>query len=79
MKVIKTAALKERAGSMTAEDFAKLKVLVRTPEVTADAAYVIFNRSSKDFTQNFCIDEDVLREEGVTDFEPYAATLSGPL
>jgi len=46
----------------------------RTPEIMADAAYVIFNRSSRVATGNFYLDETVLREEGVTDFDRYAVT-----
>jgi citronellol/citronellal dehydrogenase len=38
----------------------------------ADAAYVILTRDSKNFTRNFCIDEDILREVGVKDFDVYA-------
>jgi citronellol/citronellal dehydrogenase len=46
----------------------------RTVEIMSDAAYVIFNRSSKDAknTGNFFIDDDVLKSEGVTDFTKYA-------
>lgn len=43
----------------------------RTPEIMADAAYAIFNRSARDFTGQFVLDEDILREEGVTDFAQY--------
>jgi len=43
----------------------------RTPEIVADAAYAILNRSSRSCTGNFFIDEEVLREEGVTDFSQY--------
>jgi citronellol/citronellal dehydrogenase len=44
----------------------------RNPEIVADAAHVILTRDSKSFTGRFCIDEDVLRETGVTDFSGYA-------
>lgn len=44
---------------------------VRSPEIVADAAYAIVNRNSREFSGNFCIDEQVLREEGVADFSPY--------
>lgn len=44
----------------------------RTDAIMGDAAYVILNKPSRSFTGNFCIDEDVLRAEGVTDFEKYA-------
>lgn len=43
----------------------------RTPEIMSDAAYVILTKESRSFTGNFCIDEDVLRKEGVTDFSKY--------
>lgn len=46
----------------------------RKPSIMADAAYVILNRDSRRATGNFYIDETVLREEGVTDFEQYAVT-----
>ena len=38
----------------------------------ADAAYAILTKPSREFTGHFCIDEDVLRAEGVTDFSEYA-------
>jgi citronellol/citronellal dehydrogenase len=44
----------------------------RNPEIVADAAQVILTRDSRSFTGRFCIDEDVLREAGVTDFSGYA-------
>jgi citronellol/citronellal dehydrogenase len=43
----------------------------RTPEIMADAAYVIFTKPSRDFTGQFCIDDKVLYQSGVRDFEPY--------
>jgi citronellol/citronellal dehydrogenase len=43
----------------------------RTPDIMADAAYAILTRPSREFTGNFCIDEDVLRSEGITDFSKY--------
>ena len=46
----------------------------RTPEIMADAAHAILTKPSREFTGNFCIDEDFLREQGVTDFEKYAVT-----
>ena len=46
----------------------------RKPAIMADAAYAIFNRDSRSATGNFYIDEIVLREEGVTDFDAYAVT-----
>ncbi len=46
----------------------------RSPAIMADAAYAVLNRNSRDTTGNFYIDETVLREEGVTDFEQYAVS-----
>ncbi|MCE9671860.1 NAD(P)-dependent oxidoreductase [Myxococcus stipitatus] len=43
----------------------------RKPEIMADAAYAILTKPSRSFTGNFCIDEDVLRAEGVTDLDQY--------
>jgi len=46
----------------------------RKPAIMADAAYVILSRDSRRATGNFYIDEAVLREAGVTDFEQYAVS-----
>ena len=46
----------------------------RRPAITADAAYVIVNRDARRCSGNFFIDEDVLREEGIRDFEVYDVT-----
>jgi citronellol/citronellal dehydrogenase len=43
----------------------------RKPAVVADAAHVILTRESRTCTGHFFIDEDVLREAGVTDFAGY--------
>ncbi len=44
----------------------------RKPEIMADAAYVILTRDSKSFSGNFCIDDNVLKEVGETDFDQYS-------
>jgi citronellol/citronellal dehydrogenase len=46
----------------------------RKPDIMADAAHAILTRSSRDCTGNFYVDEEVLREEGVSDFSGYAVT-----
>ncbi|MCA9652576.1 MAG: NAD(P)-dependent oxidoreductase [Myxococcales bacterium] len=51
----------------------------RTPEIMADAAHAIFCRPHAEHTGNFFIDEDVLRQEGVTDLDHYAVDPSQPL
>jgi citronellol/citronellal dehydrogenase len=44
----------------------------RTPEIVADAAHAILARPSGETTGRFFIDDEVLAEEGVTDFDGYA-------
>ena len=44
----------------------------RKPEIVADAAYAIIIRSSRECTGQFFLDDDVLRESGVSDFSGYA-------
>ena len=44
----------------------------RTPEILADAAYVILNRPAADCTGNFFVDDEVLASEGITDLDKYA-------
>ena len=46
----------------------------RTPEILADAAYVVLTSDAKSTTGNFFIDDTLLREHGVTDFEKYSVT-----
>ncbi len=43
----------------------------RTPEIVGDAAHVILTQDSRSFTGRFCIDEEILREAGTTDFARY--------
>jgi citronellol/citronellal dehydrogenase len=43
----------------------------RKPEIVADAAHAILTRDARSCTGNFFIDDDVLREAGVTDFSVY--------
>ena len=44
----------------------------RKPSIYADAAYAVLKRDSSSCTGNFFLDQDVLEEEGVTDFAQYA-------
>jgi citronellol/citronellal dehydrogenase len=44
----------------------------RKPEIMADAAHAILTRPSRAFTGHFYVDDDVLREEGVTSMDAYA-------
>lgn len=45
--------------------------LSRKPEIVADAALAILKRDHKTATGYFYIDEEVLKEEGIVDFEKY--------
>jgi citronellol/citronellal dehydrogenase len=63
---IATAAVRNLLGG----DF--LMQRSRKPEIVADAAFYILQRPSFETTGNFFIDEDVLQQEGITDFSPYA-------
>jgi citronellol/citronellal dehydrogenase len=44
----------------------------RNPAIVAEAAYYILRRSAANCTGNFFIDEEVLKEEGITDLSQYA-------
>jgi len=61
---IDTAALQMIPGIDTAA--------CRTPEILADAAYVILNRPSKETTGNFFVDDEVLASVGITDLDGYS-------
>jgi len=61
---IDTAALQMIPGIDT--DFC------RTPEILADAAYLILNRDGKDCSGNFFVDDEVLASAGITDLEKYS-------
>lgn len=44
----------------------------RNVDIMSDAAHIILTSPSRECTGNFFIDENVLREHGVTDFDKYA-------
>lgn len=73
LTAIDTAAVRNLLGG---EAMASVS---RTPDIMADAAYAILTRPSRATTGNFFIDEEVLREEGVTDFSVYAPGAQGAL
>ncbi len=71
---IATAAVKNILGGD------KLMRMSRTPEIVADAAYLIFQQPAKTFTGQFVIDDTLLYDlGGVTDFEGYRLDPSMPL
>lgn len=43
----------------------------RKPEIMADAAYIILTKPAREFTGQFCIDDEVLRSAGITDLSRY--------
>ena len=43
----------------------------RTVDILADAAHMIFNKPSREFTGKFLIDDSFLHQNGVSDFEKY--------
>ena len=51
----------------------------RTPAIVADAAHAVLVRPSRERTGAFLVDEDVLREAGVRDFDAYAVQPGQPL
>lgn len=51
----------------------------RKPEIMADAAHVILCRNSREFSGNFCVDDEVLESAGVTDLTSYAVDPSAKL
>ena len=51
----------------------------RTVDIVADAAYHILQQPPAECTGNNFIDEDVLREAGVRDFEKYSVVPGGEL
>ena len=51
----------------------------RTPEIVADAAHIILTKNSRDFTGHFCLDDVLLYEHGMTDFDQYAVDTSKEL
>ena len=71
--VIATAALAMIPGAREQLD------RTRRPEIMADAAHAILTRDARATTGNFFIDDEVLRESGVTDFDVYAVKPGMPL
>jgi citronellol/citronellal dehydrogenase len=64
--VIATAALQMIPGVDVAR--------ARTPEIMADAAYLVLTSDAKATTGQFFIDDEVLAGHGITDLDKYAVT-----
>ena len=63
---VATAAIKNALGGDS------IMNISRSPEIMADAAHVILTKNSREFTGNFCIDDNLLADNGVSDFSQYA-------
>jgi len=70
---IATSAIKNLLGGE------RVLRMSRTPEIYADAAYLIFHKPARVFTGHFLIDDTFLASEGITDFERYRVDPSQPL
>jgi citronellol/citronellal dehydrogenase len=70
---IATAAIKNLLGGE------RVMRMSRTPEIMANAAYLVFQKPSGSFTGNFLIDDTFLAAEGITDFEKYRVDARQPL
>jgi citronellol/citronellal dehydrogenase len=64
--LIDTAAIRNMPGG------GQLVKGARSPEIMADAAHAVLTRASRGTTGNFFTDEEVLGQEGVTDFSRYS-------
>ncbi|TKR73687.1 hypothetical protein L596_020970 [Steinernema carpocapsae] len=56
-----SAVNKDEVGKMT-----------RSVEIMADAAYMMLSKNSRKYTGQFAMDDEVLKEAGVTDFSKYS-------
>lgn len=63
--IISTAAIEYEAGGP------QLMAKGRTPDIMADATVSILGRKGLELTGQTLVDEDLLRQDGVTDFEHY--------
>ena len=63
--MIATAAIEFQLGNRESFKHA------RTPEIMADAAYVILSSSKRQITGRLLIDEEILRESGLSEFNHY--------
>ena len=71
--VIATAAVAMIPGAQ------ERTAMMRTPAIVADAAHAILSGAAGAATGRFFLDEDVLREAGVRDFDRYAVEPGTPL
>ena len=60
------------ASEVHPEEANELTRKSRYSQIMADATKCILEKKSSEFTGNFCIDEDLLRDSGINDFSKYA-------
>ncbi|CAF0783637.1 unnamed protein product [Didymodactylos carnosus] len=65
----RTAIDTDAIALIAGEDYRKK---CRKPDIMADAVYAIITKDSRSCTGNFFIDEEILKQSGVTDFEQYS-------
>ncbi|MFN5334456.1 MAG: SDR family oxidoreductase [Bacteroidota bacterium] len=70
---IDTAAVRNLLGGEA------LANMSRIPEIIADAAAIILSKPSSSYSGKLLLDEDVLKEEGITDLSQYSVVQGGPL
>ena len=70
---IDTAAVRNLLGGET------LAKMSRTPEILADAAFIIFSKPAAQCSGNCFIDEDVFAAEGITDLGKYSVVAGAEL
>jgi citronellol/citronellal dehydrogenase len=70
---VATASIRNRIGGD------RVMRMSRTPDIMADAAYLVFQKPAKSFTGNFLIDDTFLAGQGVADFEKYRVDAGEPL
>lgn len=70
---IATAAVKNLLGGE------QIMQRSRKPEILADAAHYILQQPSRECTGNLFLDEDVLKQAGITNFDQYAVNPSATL
>ena len=71
--VIATAAVQNLLGGDPA------MARARSVDIVSDAAHVILTRSSREFTGNFALDDEVLASAGITDLSGYSNVPSDQL
>jgi len=71
--LIATAAIRNLPGGET------LLQMSRKPEIMAEAASVILQKDPSAVSGRHFTDEEILRQEGISDFSSYAITPGGPL